>query len=132
MIMSKLIHPVTLHPFCYAPGDLWPLALTELRQQMAKATFNAWLVDSRVIASASSPTFLVISVRNQYACEWLTYRLQPVIIRVLTGVAGYEVEVCFIPQTLRPMRRNHDEPTGRPSTRIPLPIRRRAGDGAQP
>lgn len=110
-------------PLPYATEILWPLALGELKQQMTKATFNTWLVDSQVIPEASSPTFLVISVRNQYAYEWLTYRLQPVIDRTMTGVAGYKVEVCFIPRVLRTMRRSYDEPARRPSTRISLPIR---------
>ena len=110
-------------PLPYATETLWPLTLGELKQQMTKATFNTWLVDSRVIPEASSPVFLVISVRNQYAYEWLTYRLQPVIVRALAGVAGYQVEVCFIPRVLRTMRRSYDEPARRPSTRISLPIR---------
>ena len=112
-----------LLPPPYPPEILWPLALSELKQQMTKATFNAWLVDSRVVPEASSPVFLIISVRNQYAQEWLTYRLQPVVVRTLTGMAGYQVGVCFIPHVLRTMRRNYDEPTRRPSTRISLPIR---------
>lgn len=110
-------------PLPYAPETLWQIALGELKQQMTKATFNTWLVDSYVIPGASSPVFLVVAVRNQYACEWLTYRLQPVVVRTLAGVAGYEVEVCFIPRVLRTMRRNYDEPARRPSTRLSLPIR---------
>lgn len=112
-------------PPAYTPDELWPAALAELRLQMTKATFNAWLVDSWVISTASQLPFLVVSVRNQYAQEWLTYRLQPVIVRTLTGIAGYTVEVCFIPRVLRTMRRSYDdEPTRRPSTRLPLPMRR--------
>ena len=113
-----------LLPPPYPPEILWPLALGELKPQMTKATFNTWLVDSQVIPEASSPTFLVISVRNQYAYEWLTYRLQPVIVRALASIAGYQVGVCFIPRVLRTVRRSYDEPARRPSTRIPLPIRR--------
>ncbi|HRQ42215.1 MAG TPA: hypothetical protein PLD25_30210 [Chloroflexota bacterium] len=113
-----------LLPPPHAPETLWPIALGELKQQMTKATFNAWLVDSRVIPEASSPAFLVISVRNQYAYEWLTYRLQPVIVRTLTGMAGYEVVVCFIPRVCRTMRKSYDESARRPSTTIPCPIRR--------
>ena len=112
-----------LLPPPHAPGTLWKIALGELKRQITKATFNAWLVDSRVVPEASSPAFLVISVRNQYAYEWLTYRLQPVIIRTLTGMAGYQVGVCFIPRVVRTMRRSYDESTRRPSTRISFPIR---------
>ena len=95
----------------YTPDALWSAALVELRLQMTKTTFNAWLADSYVIATASQLPFLVISVRNQYAQEWLTNRLQPIIIRTLTSIAGYPVKVCFIPRILRPIRRCDDEPT---------------------
>lgn len=125
MILPKLPQQSTFPPPSYGPGDLWRLTLAELRQLMTKATFNAWLVDSRVVPEASSPVFLVVAVRNQYAYEWLTYRLQPVVVRTLTGMVGYEVEVCFIPRSITTMRRSHDnEPVRRPSTRLPLPIRR--------
>jgi chromosomal replication initiation ATPase DnaA len=106
------IYP-TIAPPAYTPDELWPVALAELRLQMTKATFNAWLADSCVISEASNLPFLVISVRNQYAHEWLTYRLQPVIVRTLTGIAGYKVEVYFIPKTLRAMRKSCHEPTRR-------------------
>ncbi len=112
----------TIAPLAYTPDELWPMALAELRLQMTKATFNTWLADSCVITEASHLPFLVISVRNQYAYEWLTYRLQPVIVRTLTSIAGYKIAVCFIPRTLRTMRRSCHEPTRRPFTRIPLPI----------
>lgn len=112
-----------LLPPPHAPEILWQIALGELKHQMTKDTFNAWLVDSRVIPAASSPAFLVVAVRNQYAYEWLTYQLQPVIVRTLTSMAGYGVGVCFIPR-VRTMRRSCDnEPTRRPSTRLSLPIR---------
>lgn len=106
----------------YVLETFWQIALGELKQQMTKATFNTWLVDSHVVPEASSPAFLIVAVRNQYAYEWLTHRLQPVIARTLAGIAGYEVEVCFIPCVLRTMRRSYDEPTRRPTTRISFPI----------
>jgi chromosomal replication initiation ATPase DnaA len=112
-----------LLPPPHVPETLWQIALGELKQQMTKDTFNAWLVDSRVIPGASSPAFLVVAVRNQYAYEWLTYRLQPVVVRTLTGMAGYEVAVCFIPCVPTMRRSYNNEPTRRPSTRISLPIR---------
>lgn len=123
---TELAEVLPKRPFLPPPYVLetfWQIALGELKQQMTKATFNTWLVDSRVVPEASSPAFLVISVRNQYAYEWLTYRLQPVIIRTLTGMAGYQVGVCFIPRVVRTMRRSYDESTRRPSTRISFPIR---------
>ena len=100
------------------PPQLWPLALAELKHQMTRATFNAWLVDSHLVPRASRPTFFVIAVGNQFAYEWLTYRLQSVVVRTLVGVVGQTVTVCFIPRHITPMRRSHDEPARRPLTRI--------------
>jgi chromosomal replication initiation ATPase DnaA len=103
----------------YSPETLWSLALGELKPQMSRATFDAWLLGSRVIPVASGPTFLVVAVRNQYACEWLAYRLQPVIERALAGLAGYPVRVCFVTQAIRTIR-SDDGPTGPSAARICL------------
>ncbi len=109
---AEVLPKLPLLPPLHAPETLWQIALSELKHQMTKATFNTWLVDSRVVPEASSPVFLVVVVRNQYAYEWLTYRLQPVIVRTLSSLAGYQVEVCFIPRSLRTMRRScENEPT---------------------
>lgn len=103
----------------HAPGALWPVALVELQRQMTKATFNIWLVDSCVLTTASTPVFWVIVVSNEYAWEWLTYRLCPVIERTVDGLVGNEVTICFIPRT---MRKECHESTRRPPSRIPVTI----------
>ena len=71
-----------------APGELWQEALFELRLQMTKAAFNTWLADSCVLATASTPDFWVIVVRNEFASEWLTYRLCPIVSARLAGWWG--------------------------------------------
>lgn len=48
----------------HAPETLWSIALDELKQQMTKATFNAWLIDSRGIPAASSPVFFTTMPTN--------------------------------------------------------------------
>lgn len=117
--IPKLIQQSTFPPPCYTPGDWWRLTLAELRQQMTKATFNTWLVDSHLLTTASTPSFWVIVVRNEYAWEWLTFRLSPVVARTVAGLVGAEVTICFI---TRAMRRMPDEPTRRPPARISIPI----------
>ena len=103
-----------LHPFTYPLphddlhdmlGDLWQLALDELRLQMTKATFNTWLADSCILTAASTPIFWVIVVKNEYASEWLTYRLCPVVLRTVDGLVGNKVTICFIPRAMRRVRR---------------------------
>ena len=103
----------------HAPGELWQIALFELRLQMTKATFNTWLADSCVLATASTPHFWVIVVRNEFAWEWLTYRLCPVIERTVVGLMEKQVTVCFVPRAMR--RKYHGSPRRSPS-RISIPI----------
>jgi chromosomal replication initiation ATPase DnaA len=96
-------------------GELWRTTLFELRLQMTKATFNTWLADSFLLPAASSPAFWVVVVRNEYASEWLTYRLYPVIERTVLGLVQSDVTICFVPRTMRRICR---ESTRRSPSRI--------------
>ena len=119
MIMIKPLQQPA-HPLpAYTPDKLWRLALVELRRQMTKTTFNAWLVDSSILTASSTPVFWVVVVRNEYAWEWLTYQLSPVIERTLVGLVGDTVTICFIPRT---MRNTNHEPFRRTPARIPIPV----------
>ena len=94
------------HQFTYPQphdelGELWRTTLFELRLQMTKATFNTWLADSFILTAASTTAFWVIVVRNEYAWEWLTYRLCPVIERTVFGFMQGSVHICFIPRAIR-------------------------------
>jgi len=88
-------------PLPYSPEALWQAALRELQHQMTKATFTSWLAGTKAIPEASSAGLLTVEVRNRYAQDWLTHRLQPVIDRAVTGIAGYGLDVCFV---VTPMR----------------------------
>lgn len=115
MMIESIASQLVFSPLVVAPDKLWPLVLADLRQQMTKATFNTWLVDSRILIAPSTPTFWVVVVRNEFAHEWLTNRLSPVIERTLDGLVGSKVIICFIP---RAMRNTYHEPFRRPSARI--------------
>ncbi len=91
-------------PLPYSPQALWQEALGELQHQMTKATFTSWLAGTKAVSEASSARLLTVEVRNQYAQEWLTHRLQPVINRVVAGVAGYDLDVCFVVTPMRSHR----------------------------
>lgn len=119
MIMTKTPQEPMRPLPAFTPDKLWRLALVELRQQMTKTTFNALLVDSRILATASTSAFWVVVVRNEYAWEWLTYQLFPVIERTLVGLVGKTVTICFIP---RAMRKIYYEPSRKPSARISQPV----------
>ena len=114
MMIKSNTQPI-LSTFTSTPDKLWPLVLAELRHQMTKTTFNTLLVDSHVLTAPSTPTFWVVVVRNEYALDWLTNHLAPVIERTLVGLAGSKVIVCFVPRTIRKI---YHEPFRRPSARI--------------
>ena len=114
MIESVVSQPV-FSPLVATPDKMWPLVLADLRQQMTKATFNTWLVDSHILIAPSTPAFWVVVVRNEYAYEWLTNRLSPVIERTLDGLVGSKVIICFVPRT---MQKTYHDPFRRPSARI--------------
>lgn len=98
-ILAYLLALYLERPFSalpYAPDELWQVTQEELRLQMTRATFNQWLLGSAVVPGASTPFSLTVVVRNRYAQEWLTHRLDPVISRTLTNVAGYRVQVRFV------------------------------------
>ena len=109
------------------PEALWPVVLAELRQQLARATFNNWLLDSQVLPPACTAHFWVVVVGNEYACEWLAGRLAPMVARTLAHLAGRDITVCFIPRRL--MRPDGvDDLAPRPVTRLPIPPEPTAGE----
>lgn len=128
-------------PLYTTPDELWRVALAELRLQMTKATYNAWLADSYVLAPLSQLTCLVVMVRNQYAQEWLTCRLLSVITRTLAGIAGHTIDVSFVCEnyaketTINPIKCLQGPPAAlrhslhtkgnEPMTNQPLPSRTR-------
>lgn len=115
--MTIQTHPLPTGP---DPETLWQLALTDLRWQMTRATFNAWLVGSRALPAASTATFLVVVVGNEYAADWLTHRLAPMVARTLVDLTGGPMVVCFVPGHLSTPRR-----TG---SAAPLPAEERCAD----
>jgi hypothetical protein len=60
---------------------LWETALAELQLQMIKATYDAWLRGSTVIACDEDN--LIVQVRHAYAVDWLEHRLSSLINRTL-------------------------------------------------
>lgn len=85
-----------LAPLPFSPETLWQTALDELRHEMLRATYDLWLVGTRVVVEASSPTLLVVAARDQMARAWLALRLHPVIVRTVRAIAGYRIEVRYV------------------------------------
>jgi hypothetical protein len=75
---------------------LWALSLDALQGQMERATFDAWLRGSRVVAGGDDR--LTIGVGDAYAVEWLEKRLMRVVKRAVDWHAGREIEIAFTTQ----------------------------------
>lgn len=72
----------------------WRITLGELKLQMTKATFNAWLQDTQLLGRENGA--YIIGVRNEYARDWLTNRLFETIERTLVAVADEQLALRFI------------------------------------
>ncbi|HEX6384861.1 MAG TPA: chromosomal replication initiator protein DnaA [Anaerolineae bacterium] len=76
------------------PEHAWKATLGELELQMTRATFNTWLKDAHLL-KYEDDTY-VISVRNDYAKDWLENRLHDTVMRTLSAVTSQRVQVKYI------------------------------------
>jgi len=67
---------------------IWSAALDDLQRQMTQATFDAWLRDSKLVRYEDDTTIFVVSVKSDYARDWLENRLLPTIERTLVRLTG--------------------------------------------
>lgn len=72
----------------------WQSAVGQLQMQMAKATFNTWVKDTRFV-SADEDT-LTIAAHNAFARDWLESRLASTITRLMTGLLGKSYKIVFV------------------------------------
>lgn len=86
------------------PQTTWKTALADLEGQMTRATFETWLAGT--VALAGDEHTLTIAVKNNYAVEWLSNRLYPVIERTVRRITGNGTGVQFVvPATPAPPAR---------------------------
>jgi len=77
-----------------ACGKVWDAALEQLRLQMAKSTFDSYLVGSEVVAYKEDR--FVIKVATSHAQAWLGARLRPVVAWTMEAVVGRPVGIEFV------------------------------------
>jgi chromosomal replication initiator protein len=75
------------------PAAIWGATLGQLQLQVTRANYDTWLRDT--VALRHDHDGFVIGAPNDFAREWLTMRLQPMISRTLARVLGHKVEVVF-------------------------------------
>ncbi len=76
------------------PQQVWDEVLTQLRLQMTRQTFDAWLNHTSPVSADDG--IYVISVANEYARDWLENRLHGTVLRTLINVIGCPVQLKFI------------------------------------
>jgi hypothetical protein len=65
---------------------VWAMCLADLRLQMSRETFFSWLHGTRALDMADGT--LRVAVKNEYAKDWLDYRLRSTIEKTLRSIAG--------------------------------------------
>ena len=86
----------------------WDATLGQLQLQVTRANFDTWLRDTQGLRFEGDTFF--VGAPNDFAREWLSMRLKPMIARALASVVGHKVEVAF--EVLRAA----EEPRARLST----------------
>lgn len=77
------------------PGMVaWASVLKALQLDMPRASFETWVRDTQPVAYDG--TILTVGVRNAYACDWLSSRLQDQVNTLVSGVLSQPVTVRFI------------------------------------
>lgn len=84
----------------------WTATLGQLELAVTRANFDTWLRDT--VGLRHEPGRFVVGAPNDFATEWLTTRLRPLISRTLARVVGAAVDVAF--EVLRAHGDEHTTP----------------------
>jgi chromosomal replication initiator protein len=76
------------------PDQAWQSVLAQLQLDMAKASFDTWVRDTRPLSYKNGT--LTVAVPNAYARDWLESRLASTVSRLLIGILNTNVVVCFV------------------------------------
>jgi chromosomal replication initiator protein len=76
----------------------WTATLGQLELAVTRANFDTWLRDT--VGLRHEPGRFVVGAQNDFATEWLTTRLRPLIARTLARVLGSAIDVGF--EVIRP------------------------------
>lgn len=65
------------------PEDIWLATLSQIRLRVQRNIYDLWLRDAKFAAYDENTKVLTISVRNDYAKEWIQQKLMPVVMAEL-------------------------------------------------
>ena len=98
---------------------LWEIALAELQLQVTRPNYETWLKDT--VAVRFDNGHFVVGAPNDFATEWLSTKLRPLIAKTLSSIIGYPVEVTFQLLGSRSEGRPSSGPLFEPETAAPPP-----------
>ncbi len=75
------------------PEQLWSAAQDELRVQVSRASFEAWLKNARIVDVDEEGRRVRIGVPTELARDWISDRYAPLIRETLAAILAWEVEV---------------------------------------
>ncbi len=80
------------------PAATWTATLGQLELVVTRANFDTWLRDT--VGLRHDDERFVVGAQTDFATEWLTTRLRPLITKALARVLGHAVDVSF--EVIRP------------------------------
>ena len=85
-----------------SPDQLWSAAQEELRFQVSRPGYEAWLKNARLLTLEEDGGRAVIGVPTPLARDWVSDRYAAVIRETLSAILNREVEVDFAVQSASP------------------------------
>jgi chromosomal replication initiator protein len=110
-----------------SPDQIWSAAQEELRFQVSRPGYEAWLKNARLVTFDEEDARAVISVPTPLARDWVSDRYAEVIRETLSAILNREVEVDFAVQSAGAERPPAMQLRGRVSERD----QEAASDGAE-
>ncbi|KPJ50830.1 MAG: hypothetical protein AMJ38_01335 [Dehalococcoidia bacterium DG_22] len=99
--------------------NLWEVALAELQLQVTRPNYETWLKDT--VAVRFDNGLFVVGAPNDFATEWLSTKLRPLIAKTLSSIIGHPVEVTFQLLGSQPEATPSSGPLFEPETAAPPP-----------
>lgn len=82
--------------------QIWDLILNDLKETIARATFDTWIRETTAREWDIGDARLVVEVRNENALQWLDLRLRHIIERSATYVnGGRGLKIMFVVREIR-------------------------------
>jgi chromosomal replication initiator protein len=107
------------------PHRLWETALSQLEVQVTRPNYETWLKDT--VGVHFDNGHFIVGAPSDFATEWLSTKLRPLIAKTLSGLARRPVEVSFQVLGSPPDASSSNEalfaapPTSTPAPFIPKP-----------